>query len=315
MSSNESEKDKTPASESSRDDRNEPIAPRPEQAGDSRGFGRTSEHTIGGDDLPDLSDPYPISDQQVEQYWTEGFIVLEAVLTPEEVVAYGAGIRRDAMKHFEANNMETEFGGSLLQKLNLRFECEAMRCYCLSPRIGSIGGRLTRSTVRIYHEQALFKPPGGNASYWHQDQYFWPLETTRSLGTWMPLVDVSEEMGALRYVRTSHHLRDLGQHSIEAESQTFFDGVIAQQGLEVHQIESMKAGDMCVHNGWTIHGAPANRSNQMREAVVVTMYPDGTRVAPLLNDYRKSDAVQFLGGREVGQIADSDLNTILFSSD
>ena len=264
-------------------------------------------------DVPDLSEPYPITDQQVEQYQADGFIVLDAVLSPDEVEAYGAGIRRDAMKCFEAANMETAFSGAFLQKLNLRLESQTMRAYCLSKRLGSIGARLTRSkAVRLYHEQVLFKHPGGNPSYWHQDQYFWPIETNQSLGTWMPLVDVTEEMGALCYARGSHRLGDLGQHCIDTESQAFFNSVIEEHGLEAYQINSMKAGDLCVHNGWTIHGAPSNRSSIMREAVVVTMYPDGTRVAPLLNDYRKSDAVQFLGGREVGEVANSELNTILY---
>jgi len=31
--------------------------------------------------------------------------------------------------------------------------------------------------VRIYHDHALFKEAGGRATYWHQDQYYWPLDT------------------------------------------------------------------------------------------------------------------------------------------
>ena len=165
--------------------------------------------------------------------------------------------------------------------------------------------------MRIYHEQVLFKPPGANASSWHQDMYFWPLETDRSLGTWMPLHDVDEEMGALRYASGSHRIGDLGQHTIDEASERFFDGVIAERGLEVVQLPHVGAGDLCVHNGWMVHGASANRSAQMREAVVVTMYPDGTRVAPLVNDYRRSDAENYLGGRSVGELADSPLNTVL----
>ncbi len=263
--------------------------------------------------LPDLSDPYPIRDEQVARYREEGFVVLENVLSPSEVAAYAPAIREEAMRLLTEDGMPMTFGGAFHQRLNLRFDSDVLKAYCLCPRLGSIGARLSgAAAVRIYHEQVLFKPPGADASFWHQDMYFWPLETDRSLGTWMPLTDVSEEMGALRYARGSHRLGDLGQHSIDEASEAFFDSVIAENGLEAVQLPAVGAGDLCVHNGWIIHGAAANRSDRMREAVVVTMYPDGTRVAPLVNEYRRSDAVNYLGGRDVGERADSALNTLLY---
>ncbi len=273
-----------------------------------------SSVTDASADYPNLSSSYPISDAQVKQFQTDGFIVLKSVLSSEEIAAYSKAIYRDGMHYFESAGMQTVFSGSLLQKLNFRFESEAMRTYCLSARLGAIGARLTHSkAVRLYHEQLLFKPPGGAPSYWHQDQYFWPIETTQALGTWMPLTDISETMGALRFVRSSHKLGDLGQHDIEASSEEFFNSVIKKHRFEIIQVKSMKAGDMTVHNGWTIHGAPGNQSDRMRAAVVVTMFPDGTRVGKLSNKYRKSDRDQFLGGRDVGSIANSEFNTILYS--
>lgn len=264
--------------------------------------------------FPELSEPYALSDEQVEEFQEHGFIILKGVLSPREVSLYGEAIRRDGMRHFEAAGMQTVFSGSLLQKLNFRFESEAMRAYSLSRRLGSIGARLTRSkSVRIYHEQLLFKPPGGAPSFWHQDQYFWPLETTQSLGTWMPLLDITADMGAMRFVQGSHRLGDQGQHDIEQKSEDYFNTLIEAHGLKVVQVEAMQAGDMTVHNGWTIHGAAGNLSSAMRAAVVVSMYPDGTRVGPILNEYRASDRIQFLGSRNVGELADSDLNTLLYT--
>ena len=268
--------------------------------------------TAGALGLPDLSAPYVVTDEQVDRYRNDGYVVLEAFLSSAELEAYAPRIRAEAMRLLAEDGMETTFGGAFHQRLNLRFHSEVLKAYCLCPRLGSVGAQLAGArAMRIYHEQVLFKPPGANASYWHQDMYFWPLETERSLGTWMPLTDVTEEMGALRYAKGSHRLGDLGQHSIDEASEAFFDAQISEHGLEAVQLESIRAGDLCVHNGWMVHGASANRSARMREAVVVAMYPDGTRVAPLVNDYRRSDAENFLGGREVGEIADSELNTIL----
>ena len=265
-------------------------------------------------ELPDLDSEYTISDQQIEGFWQDGFIVLKGVLSSEEIEAYGKVIRDTAMDHFEANDMKLSFGGAFLQKLNLRYDSKGIKKFCLSRRFGKIAARLLEvNGVRIFHDQALFKTPGGTDSHWHQDQYFWPLDTDRSLGLWMPLVDCSEEMGSIKFVAGSHRYGNLGQHRLSEESGEFFEEFIAEERLEIFQTESLKAGDCTFHLGWTIHGAPANRSKKLREAMIVTFYPDGTRVDKLSNPSRVNDAKNFLGGRKPGQLADSELNTVVYS--
>merc|ERR1711924_109640 len=59
--------------------------------------------------------------------------------------------------------------------LNLRFTSEGVRKFVLAPRLARIACELTGATgVRIFHEQALFKEPGGGITHWHQDGYYWP---------------------------------------------------------------------------------------------------------------------------------------------
>ena len=264
-------------------------------------------------DLPALNPDYAMSDAQVEQFWRDGFIVLRAVLSREEVSAYGAAIRRTAMRRFAANDMQASAHGAFLQTLGLRFDDDGVRRFCLAPRFGAIAARLLQvPAVRIFHEQALFKQPGGSDSHWHQDQYYWPLATDRSLGLWMPLVDCTREMGTIRFARGSHRYGDLAGRDISDASARHFDEFIARERLEVHQVEALAAGDCTFHLGWTVHGATANHSDAMREAMIVTFYPDGTRVDALTNPSRVNDARVFLGGRKPGELADSELNTVVY---
>ena len=264
-------------------------------------------------ELPPLEADYSISDSQVERFWRDGFIILRAVLSPPEIRAYAPMIREAAMRRFAAKDMQAAPHGAFLQTLGLRYDSDGVRRFCLAPRFGAIAARLLRvPAVRIFHEQALFKQPGGSDSHWHQDQYYWPLATDRSLGLWMPLVDCSREMGSIRFVRGSHRYGDLeGQH-ISDESAQHFDEFIARERLEIHQTEELAAGDCTFHLGWTVHGAPANHSDAMREAMIVTFYPDGTRVDTLSNPSRVNDARVFLGGRKPGELADSELNTVVY---
>ena len=263
--------------------------------------------------VPPLNADYSLSDEQVAQFWRDGFIVLRAVLTRDEVAAYGAAIRQTAMRRFEAGGMQASGYGAFLQTLGLRFDDERVRRFCLAPRFGAIAARLLQvPAVRIFHEQALFKQPGGTDSHWHQDQYYWPLATDRSLGLWMPLVDCTRDMGTIRFVRGSHRYGDLAGRDISDESARHFDDFIARERLEIHQVEAMAAGDCTFHLGWTVHGATANHSTAMREAMIVTFYPDGTRVDALTNPSRVNDARVFLCGRKEGELADSDLNTVVY---
>jgi hypothetical protein len=253
-------------------------------------------------ELPPLDADYAISDSQVEGFWRDGFITLRAVLSPPEIRAYAPVIRESAMRRFAARDMQAAAHGAFLQTLGLRFDSEGVRRFCLASRFGAIAARLLRvPAVRIFHEQALFKHPGGSDSHWHQDQYYWPLATDRSLGLWMPLVDCTRDMGTIRFVRGSHRYGDLAGRDISDESARHFEEFIAREGLEVHQVEALAAGDCTFHLGWTVHGAPANRSAAMREAMIVTFYPDGTRVDALTKRVARQRRARVPGRPEGGR--------------
>lgn len=58
--------------------------------------------------------------------------------------------------------------------------------------------------MRIYHDQALYKEPGGGCTPWHADGYYFPLSSGKILTAWVPLQPVPKVM-----VRTLQMLRVL----------------------------------------------------------------------------------------------------------
>ena len=88
--------------------------------------------------------------------------------------------------------------------------------------------------------------------------------------------------------------------------------IIEEKNLEVVELDSIDAGDCTFHFGWTIHGAGLNKSDKIREAMVVTYYADGSRVGKLDTKDRKGDAELFLGGKKAGEIADHPMNKIVY---
>ena len=265
--------------------------------------------------LPALSSEYPVTDGQIETFRRNGHVCLPGVCSPEEVEAYRVAIVRTAMAAFGPRPPLEErdtYGKAFLQTLNLRYRDEGVKAFTLARRFGKIVADLTGvDVVRIYHEQALFKEPGGGLTPWHQDQYYWPLATDKAVGMWMPLVDVSMEMGPICYAGGSHVRGFLGHHEISDDSQELFETYITDQGF-THWQEPMKAGDATFHNAWTLHGATPNHTDVLREAMIVTWYPDGTLVDKLSNPNRIDDATVFLGGKQEGEPADSEMNTIVY---
>jgi ectoine hydroxylase-related dioxygenase (phytanoyl-CoA dioxygenase family) len=160
--------------------------------------------------------------------------------------------------------------------------------------------------VRILHEQALFKEPGGAITPLHQDQYYWPVDTEMAVGMWMPLVDVSMEMGPILFASGSHREGYLGHLPISADSQRVLSQHVQARGFATWQSE-MRAGDATFHNGWLVHGASANESTTLRSAMVVTYYPSFTCAHnPFKNGSQRGDAQAFCGGVEEGGLADND---------
>eukprot|EP01051_Picozoa_sp_SAG22_P006522 SAG22_NODE_430_length_10586_cov_6.817202_5_plen_199_part_00 len=160
---------------------------------------------------------------------------------------------------------------------------------------------------------ALFKEGGGVSTPWHQDQYYWPLDTDRAVGMWMALIDTPIEMGPIRFASRSHRDGYLGHHPISDAGDRHFSRYLADKRLDIAQPQAMAAGDATMHNGWVVHGASPNGTDRTREAMVVTYFPDGTTCGPLYNASREGDAKSFLGGKSPGEAADNDVtNPILW---
>jgi ectoine hydroxylase-related dioxygenase (phytanoyl-CoA dioxygenase family) len=101
---------------------------------------------------------------------------------------------------------QREYGQAFIQISNLWEESESVRRFVFARRFAKIAADLMGvSGGRIYHDQALFKEPGGGHTSWHQDQIYWPLDTSNTITMWMPLVDIPNEVGTMTFVSGSHH--------------------------------------------------------------------------------------------------------------
>jgi hypothetical protein len=95
---------------------------------------------------------------------------------------------------------------------------------------------------------------------------------------------------------------------ISDQSEAFFDNHVLAKGYELKTAGAMSAGDATFHSGWTLHRAPGNVTEQVREVMTVIYYPDGTRVIEPQNDFQKADLATWLDGLPAGELANGKLN-------
>jgi ectoine hydroxylase-related dioxygenase (phytanoyl-CoA dioxygenase family) len=157
----------------------------------------------------------------------------------------------------------------------------------------------------------LFKEPDGGKTPWHQDQYYWPLDTEKTITMWMPLVDIDELMGMLTFASRSHLSGPVGSLAISDESEAVYDSYINRKEYPIAKAIWMRAGDATFHAGWTIHSAGANLSDTMREVMTVIYFADGARVSEPENPNQAADLAAWLDDITPGEIADGILNPIV----
>lgn len=266
--------------------------------------------------LPLLNDSIELDPLQVAAFRNNGHTLIKGVLKPGEVPAYRDVINTAAYAYNtekRALNERDTYGKAFLQIMNLWEVDEHVRQFTLAKRFAKIAaGLLGVEHVRLYHDQALYKEPGGGFTPWHQDQYYWPLSTSNTVTMWMPLIDITEDMGMLTFASGSHKEGFVGNLAISDESETAIDQLIKEKGYPVTRPKTMDAGDATWHYGWTLHNAPGNLSGITREVITIIYYADEAMVTEPKNEHQENDRKRWLDGIAPGNPAASRLNPLLF---
>ena len=193
--------------------------------------------------LPSLADTITVDEATIKGFRKNGHALVRGILSPDEVAAYREVIRM-AAKQFNTEKRKLEerdtYGKAFLQIMNLWEVDAAVKKFTIAKRFGKIAADLLGvKNVRVYHDQALFKEPGGGPTPWHQDQYYWPVDTNNTITMWMPLIDITEEMGMLTFASGSHKDGYVFDFEISDESEDSFNKYIAQKSFPVSRAETM----------------------------------------------------------------------------
>ena len=267
--------------------------------------------------LPALNDTYPLNDRDVTQYQADGHVLLRGLASQEEIRAYRPFIAQTLANRAPRKKPREggeDYSSLFVQVTNVwRLHDAALR-FVIGKRFArTAAGLMGVRSVRLYHDQALFKPPQGKGTPWHQDQLYWPLATPRTITMWMPLIDLTRDMGTMLFAGGSHLHGQLGDVAISEASDRYFDELVRERGFPIASYD-LKAGDATFHAGWTAHAAHPNASSVVREVMTVIYYEDGAQIMEPDNKYRLVDMEAFFPGQRPGETAASVLNPVLYQA-
>jgi len=256
-----------------------------------------------------------VSTGDVDGFRRHGHVTVRGLLDTHEAshLAQRLAEATDSRTPRRASSTEGEvYERAFRQYENLWVDDPHARAFTLSSRLADVARRLLGvDRVRIYHDQALFKMAGGGPTPWHQDKHYWPLDTDRAVTMWMPLVDVTADMGELCFARGSHLDGNLSDQPISSSSDQFFRDLLAGSSYEIGRTGAMRAGDASFHAAWTLHSATANVTQTRRDVMTVIWFADGARVTEPCNEGQRADLATWLPGLTPGDLAASALNPVV----
>ncbi|ANE45257.1 phytanoyl-CoA dioxygenase [Paenibacillus swuensis] len=266
----------------------------------------------------ELQQDYTLTAEQIQAYQAQGHILLPKLASRPLVEAYRPVIQEEVIRlNRETRPLEERdtYGKAFLQIQNLWEKSDKLRSFVLARRFAKVAAELMGVYgVRMYHDQALFKEPGGGHTPWHQDQIYWPVDTDQTITLWMPLVDIPEEVGSMTFVSGSHHRGYISKLEISDQSHQTLKQYIEGENLPQVCYGAMTAGDATFHAGWTLHSAPGNPTPNTREVMTVIYVKDGTKVIEPDTNARKGDLRTWMPGLQPGDEVNSVLNPLIYKA-
>jgi ectoine hydroxylase-related dioxygenase (phytanoyl-CoA dioxygenase family) len=265
-----------------------------------------------------LAEPYATSEEQRQFFQKNGYIKLKQVLSPAIIQHYQAEISRQVRElntmHLPMEQRST-YQKAFLQVMNLWTKSEVVKQLVFSRRLAKIAADLMGCRgVRLYHDQALYKEPGGGITPWHADQFYWPLATDNTVTAWIPLQATPMNLGPLAYSAGSQRFNAIGRDiEISDESEQKLSKALLESGLPLDEAP-FDLGEVGYHLGWTFHRAGPNTSDRPREVMTIIYHDADAKVLEPKSKAHGNDLKAWLPGCNPGDLAASPLNPVLWES-
>ena len=222
-----------------------------------------------------------ISQQQLESYNRDGYLVVEDLVTSEEVEALRDRLREythdgrplgsikvQVEPRVERGELEVEHPGDGIRKVGGLVQGDDLfRKLGLNQNIVGVLEGILGPDIKMFRNDLLVKPPEvGSAKGWHQDSPYWPIEPMELCSCWFTLDDATLENGCMVVLPRWHKKGPLPHVKVTDDfvvSEGHYD---SSQSLQV----PMKAGGGLFFHSLLPHYTAPNRSRNWRRAIALS---------------------------------------------
>ena len=257
-----------------------------------------------------------ITAEQVASYRNDGYLLIEGFLDDGELAEWRSVTDEAVDQRLNARTGDFEkdlnnqrdpdsyYAQVFTQCIRLADTHPGMAKLMLDERLGRVAGTLAGvDGIRIWHDQALIKPPYGNATAWHLDNpypdadspptalHYWSFSSPDSISVWVALDDATLENGCMWYLPGTHKSARHVRAGIGTNMRELFKSY--PEWLDIRAVAApAPAGSAVFHSGLTAHAAGTNMTPRPRRAMTCAYMPDGAtfngRKSVLPDDYYRS---------------------------
>ncbi|MFM6026442.1 MAG: phytanoyl-CoA dioxygenase family protein [Dolichospermum sp.] len=257
----------------------------------------------------ELTEPYPISEEQIQQFQTDSYIRIKNILSPGSLYLLRQELKQLFYDHHKLDPNRKFSSMELMWQ-----ESDIVKEFVLSKRLGKLAANLLQvSSVRVYHDDFLCKEPGCVRTPWHYDGFHYPI-ASKNIGTfWIPLQSTPKAMGPLEFAKGMEVHKLVKEIPFDKFSQSHDHAIVEMlQSLDIQvNREPFLLGEVSFQHCLNVHGAGANHTKEQRIAFGISYFENGSRVisSPMLisGDWQK-----FMPGIQPLEVISSPYNPIVY---
>ena len=221
-----------------------------------------------------------LTDQQVQEFHTDGFILLKQFAEPkqcDEIRELAANHLYEMIEPIESEEeyQQRRSGTKTTRRLRQVYDREPLfRAWMQNVEMRPVLEQLLGETpvlLLAHHNSIMTKLPHvSSVTTWHQDIRYWHFENDNLLSVWLSLGDEYLENGLLEFIPGSHKMHFTSDQF--DKNSGFREDLSKNQAIISKRVHfELKKGDVVLFHAKTLHYANKNVSNTPKISFVYSL--------------------------------------------
>jgi hypothetical protein len=229
-----------------------------------------------------------LTEEQVANYWRDGYLIGIPVLNQAEVARVNLEIdevsdpSHEGREYWYEYNADSSETAGIIHGIGGWRVREGLHDLLWHPKICLAFRQILQTQPRLLFDQLFCKPAHHSKSVaWHQDYSYWTYSQPMNHVTcWIALEDADIGNGCVQYVPRSHRWNALlpRPSGLTRGAEPLLSALTPEQREQFVPVAAeLEAGSVIFHHPLTIHGSLPNTSPRSRRGTTVHAMADGTR--------------------------------------